>query len=336
MLSYGAELGERFRAPVTDETLCERSVAVMTMTPISSRVLAASAAASGLVVLGTVCAPSVAFAADSPCQGAAGASFTCTMEFGSVQMPIYRPVAQGARFHSVSSWSTPTVSRPGDSASFTLEFHFNSNPNDVAITNFIAKVDLSGIADDVADIDELMDSVEYSYPSRATDITETVDGTFLVLRGTFDLAQPYEEDTVTVTFDASFAPGGDGSLRADGIGYQTESPGANDLDGSPSLDLPGNQLLYGSTVPVYAEVFAIEPAPLVSTTVDRSTVARAGESARFTVTVERASGSTASDFLFEGDLRDLIDDVAPLSLNDFTVSAGGFGAVPTFDGGIGV
>ena len=187
------------------------------------------------------------------------------------------------------------------------------------IDAFKLTVDLSQIADDVADIDAVFDELEFT-PVQGLTMERT--GNVVTFLGEFDKAH----ENFEVRFSAVLARGGDGSLSA---AARVESRGTDEWN--------GERWDYGPHGDIGVSSIAANPAPLVSKSVDRTRVTEAAPEARYSIAVQRPAGGNLGpnqSFTLTDDLSDLLAESGGIEPRDIRVERGAVLGEPTIENGI--
>ena len=220
--------------------------------------------------------------------------------------------AYGAEMRAELSVSSRTVTAAGERVVYRLRVPFSefthTQPGFYPLTAMRATVDLSAIADDVADLDSVFDDLE---TSPLPDLLVRRDGTTVV----FEAEHATDAREFVATFAVDFARGGDGDLG---------------VDATVAMRGGENRWDYGASVTVGVPVIAAQPAPIIRKTVDRTRVTAANPAVRYTIEVTRPKGSTANSFSLSDDLADTIAEAGGAIPADFRVERGS--VAPAQDG----
>ncbi len=216
----------------------------------------------------------------------------------------------GAEMRAELSVSSRTVTAAGERIVYRLRVPFSefTRPGLYPLTAMRATVDLSAIADDVADLDSVFDDLE---TSPLPDLLVRRDGASIV----FEAEHTADVREFVANFAIDFARGGDGDLG---------------VDATVAMRGGENRWDYGASVAVGVPVIAAQPAPIIRKTVDRTRVTTANPAVRYTIEVTRPKGSTATTFSLSDDLADTIAEAGGAIPADFRVERGS--AAPAQDG----
>lgn len=263
---------------------------------LASKKIQTTAATGAAAIVGALLLPTGAATAT-----AAGTEYTAVGRATSVY---------GAEMRAELSVSSRTVTAAGERVVYRLRVPFSefTRPGLYPLTAMRATVDLSAIADDVADLDSVFDDLE---TSPLPDLLVRRDGASIV----FEAEHAADAREFVATFAVEFARGGDGDLG---------------VDATVAMRGGENRWDYGASVAVGVPVIAAQPAPIIRKTVDRTRVTAENPRVRYTIEVTRPKGSTATAFSLSDDLADTIAEAGGAIPADFRVERGS--AVPTQDG----
>lgn len=201
--------------------------------------------------------------------------------------------------------SSTTISAPGQTIDYTLTIFGTKTTGSWRIpTAFSAEIDLTKVVDDVADLDDVFDSLAFT-PIAGVQVSRV--GSVLKVEGP---AIPHDVDFV-LTFSAVFEEGGDGILdtTAQVSNYQVDY-GTADWNMYHSLHL------------FEMPILAPHPAPLVSVVADRSSAAPGSDVVTYTINVTRPGGSVADSFVLSDDISDLLAESGNIVPSGLQVTTG--------------
>ncbi|MGR4009156.1 hypothetical protein [Leucobacter sp. 1207-22] len=223
----------------------------------------------------------------------------------------FRDVFTGAYQQTIpfeANVSTTSVAGAGETVNFRFSLRTDQwkpgwlYPMDA----FKLRVDLSSIADDVLEIDDVLDTLEAT-PMHG--LTMEMVGNTVEFYGEFDEDAPREFE---VKFSVDVAPGGDGVL---GVPASFETRGTDDFNGERWDYAPAG----GTTLPVVVA----HPAPLVTKDVDRLLVLQSAPDVKYTITVKRPEGAEVPEyFSVAEDLTDVIQEAGGLVPDEFVLEQG--------------
>lgn len=239
--------------------------------------------------------------------------------------PAYRTegVLTGLYQQTIPFWgsvSSTVVAKAGDAVTYRVAVPYGARgvgwmfPTDA----FRLILDLSALADDVEDIDEVFDEMS---TTPIANLTVTRTGSQVTFEGLFD---PMFDEFV-VEFAPEFARGGDSSM---GVSASLVTRGQEEF--SP------DRWDYGPGGSLFLPVTAAQPAMDIMKQPSRTTVAPGDDSVTYTVTVTPTDeGPGNGPFTVTDDLSDVLaESGASISPADITILSGVLGAPVTVEDGI--
>lgn len=223
----------------------------------------------------------------------------------------FRDVFTGAYEQTIpfeANVSATNVSGVGE----TLDFRFSLRADEwkpgwlYPLDAFKLTLDLTNLADDVVDIEAVLDSLDFT-PMRNLEME--VIGNSVEFYGEFD---PDAIRQFEVKFSVEVASGGDGLLD---LPARFETRGVDEFNGDRWDYGPAG----GTTLPVVVA----HPAPIVAKSADRVLVTPSAPDVKYTITVKRPEGIDVPEyFLIEEDLTDVIQEADGLVPASFVVERG--------------
>ncbi|MBC9954962.1 hypothetical protein ICM05_09960 [Leucobacter sp. cx-42] len=223
----------------------------------------------------------------------------------------FRDVFTGAYRQTIpfeANVSTTSVAGAGETVNFRFSLRADQwQPGWLyPLDAFKLRVDLSHVADDVLDIEDVLDTLE---ATPMNGLTMEVVGNTVEFYGEFDEGAPRQFE---VKFSVDVAPGGDGLL---GVPASFETRGTDDFNSERWDYAPAG----GATLPVVVA----HPAPLVTKDVDRLLVLQSAPDVKYTITVKRPEGAEVPEyFSVEEDLTDVIQEAGGLMPDEFVLEQG--------------
>lgn len=184
------------------------------------------------------------------------------------------------------SASTRSVSAAGDRVEYRVAVPLSDiDPGAFyALTALKVTLDLTTIADDVADLDAVFDELEVT---QLPGLTVRRAGTLVTFEAPITAGVP----EFVASFTLDYASGGDGDL-----GLTTNIAMRADKD----------RWDYGTALTLALPVHAAQPAPIISKEVDRTTVTPSDNAVTYTIDVTRPAGTDHTSFVLVDDLTDVL------------------------------
>ena len=222
----------------------------------------------------------------------------------------YRGVEQGSYQQTIPfelNATTTSVTAFGERVDYRISLQYGEVQQgwQYDVEAFRGTLDLSAIADDVEDLDDVFDDM---WHTPVQDLTFERVGDTVTFEGEFDPAY----DSFEITFSVEYAPGGDGSF---GPKAHIETRGNGGVN--------GYRWDYAPWADLGIRTIAANPAPVIAKSVDRTTVTSEEPRARYTIAVTKPIGpSMTNTFTLEDDLVDVLAESGGVEPTDVLIERG--------------